>query len=231
MIEHGGAIPGFSAEVVFLPFEKLGIVTLANGAAKHQQELAVIFRIIEDYFKLPHKESERLAKLTRSTTSTPSAPPTPSGSPLTLSLADYAGHYHDEGYGTITLCAPTSAPSIECTGVLHAFAPFYNTSSGAAESSLYAAVSSLWISHLRLEHTAGDAFALHGSFLFPDGFGRDRSSFEMSETDGAGLVAEFLVEQGRVRGVALNGLVGELTNAQRAGGSLRETAEVWLEKI
>ena len=97
--------------------------------------------------------------------------------------------------------------------------------------SLYTAFSSLWISHLRLEHTDAEAFAVHGGFLFPDGFGRDRAPFEMGMTEGAGITAEFLVEGGRVRGLALNGLVGEVTNAQRTGGGLKDTAEVWFEKI
>lgn len=230
--EHSGSFPGFSAETVFLPDDNLGIVTLANGDEKHKQELAVIYRIIEDYLRLPHKESERLSNETF--TSNETAKPIPAAADnktsLTLSLGDYAGHYYDPGYGSLTFCAPSPSPPPECTSVLHDFAHFYDTANSSTPE-LYTTISAVWISHFRLAHKFADVFELHGTFLFPHGYGEDTSPFETNETGERPPTAEFWVEDGKVKGIALNGLVGETTERQRTGGSIEDTAEVWLEKV
>lgn len=217
-----------------MPSDKLGIVALANGDAKHKQELAVIYRIIEDYLKLQRKESERLSSssvASQDTLSSVNSTSHPEAqSPPTLSIADYAGNYRDPGYGTFTLCAPTLTPPTECTGILNAFSPFYSVYNSSTPE-LYAAISSTWISHLRLEHKDGDAFYLHGTFLFPHGYGKDTSPFETEETEETIASAEFWVENGKVKGLALNGFVGEMTERKRLGGSIADTAEVWLEKV
>ncbi|KIP11152.1 hypothetical protein PHLGIDRAFT_28072 [Phlebiopsis gigantea 11061_1 CR5-6] len=233
MLEHSGAFPGFSSEVAFFPDDNVGIVTLANGDEKHKQELSVIYRIIEDYLGLPHKESERLRNETFA--SNKSIKPALStgnktSESLALPLAAYAGHYHDPGYGSFTLCAPSPSPSSECTSVLHDFAPFHDTTNGSIPA-LYTTVSAVWISHFRLVHRSADVFELHGTFLFPHGYGKDTSPFETNEMGDEPPTAEFWVEDGKVKGVALNGLVGEMTEMQRSGGSLKDTAEVWLEKV
>lgn len=130
IVEHSGGLPGFSAQVVFLPSDKLGIVTLANGDNKNQQELAIVYRIIEDYLKLQRKESERLSSASAASENSLRLANSPSSSesklPMPLSLTDYAGNYYDPGYGTFTFCAPTPMPAPECIAVLNAFSPFYN---------------------------------------------------------------------------------------------------------
>lgn len=204
---------------------------------KHQQELAIIYRIIEDYLKLPRKESERLSSASvTSNDSTRCVNPTTytqSRFPTTLSLANYAGNYYDPGYGTLTLCAPTPTPAPECVGILNAFSPFYGVYNSTT-SELYSAISSIWISHLRLVHRDGNVFALHGSFLFPNGYGKDKSPFLDELTDASDetvTTAEFVVENGAVKGLALNGFAGETTERQRLGGSIADTAEIWFKKL
>ena len=46
-----------------------------------------------------------------------------------------------------------------------------------------------------------------------------------------GPTAQFWVESGSVIGVAVNGFAGETTERQRIGGTLEETAEVWLARV
>lgn len=234
IVEHAGGIVGISAEVVLAPSDGLGIVALANADEKHAQEFAVIYRIIEDYVGLERKESERIiASLglghepqTRSTTPTDPSPQTP----LTLPLTSYAGEYYDPGYGTYVLCAPTTHPSPPCTDVLAAWAPFENVSDPASPT-LYAAISSPWYSHIRLAHQHGDTFGVNGIWPFPHGYGRDQSPFVVGDLGNTPITGEFWVREGRVVGFAMNGFVGELTEQQRLGGTVAETAEVWFNRV
>ena len=238
---HAGSIPGFSAEVFFLPDSGLGIVTLSNGDSKHQQELAVCYRIIEDFLDLERNESERL--ITKALPRTPHAETgfaqavndAKAPSTLSLPLEDYAGTYYDPGYGNLTLCAPTLYPSSECADVLKEWS-FFEDTADATRQVLYAAISSTWISHLRLTHLAGDKFGLSGNYLFPNGYGKDKSPFLLDEEADAAATAEFWTKSTggtdrSVVGVAVNGFVGERTERQRIGGSIEETAEVWLIKV
>lgn len=226
----------------FLPSDKLGVVALANADGKNDDEDAVIYRIIEDYLQLPRNESERLARV-RSESHIPTSPVVAASTsnstpqfydPLTLPLAAYAGHYFDLGYGSLVLCAPTPMPMPECTSVLNALAPFRPVFN-ASTPELYAATPSVvWTSHFRFVHTHLDVFELRGTFLFPRGFGRDTTPFQSDDGGamGGGVVvtARFVVESGRVKGLAVSGLVGERTQSVREGGSEEEVAEIWFER-
>lgn len=79
-------------------------------------------------------------------------------------------------------------------------------------------------------HNDANVFDFYGTFLFPQGYGKDKTPFETWEA-GTSLKAEFWVEKGRVIGLALNGLAGEETESQRLGGSITDTAEIWMEKM
>lgn len=224
-----------------LPSDGLGIVALANADEKNGDEDAVIYRIIEDYLKLPRNESERLARV-RSESHSPTSPATTASissstpqlhDPPTLPLAAYAGHYFDLGYGSLVLCAPTPMPMPECTSVLNALAPFHPVFN-ASTPELYAATPSVvWTSHFRFVHIHSDVFELRGTFVFPRGFGRDTTPFQSDDggANGGGVVtAKFVVEGGRVKGLAVSGLVGERTQRVREGGSEEEVAEIWFER-
>lgn len=224
----------------FLPNSGLGIVTLANGDGKHQQELAVVYRIIEDFLGLEHKESDRMLEIAlqdkgrqKEDRDEDSTKEIASPAPPSLPLEAYAGTYFDPGYGKFTLCAPSADPSEACEDILRKWSFFENTTD-ATRAVLYTAIGSAWNTHLRLEHKDGDKFALSGTALFPEGYGKDKSPFRLEEGDAA-APAEFMVEDGtegaKVLGVALNGLVGETTEAQRIGGTIEQTAEIWLKRV
>lgn len=205
----------------------------------HKQELALIYRIIENYLKLDKKESIRLTTSSAQVdqASLPYKYPTvtisTTNAPLTLPLERYVGHYYDPGYGAFALCAATPSPTPECSSILDAFAPFYSVRDPPTNSTptLYTAISSTWISHLRLSHKDGDTFDLHGTFLFPNGYGKNKKPFQTEETGETAALAEFWVRDGEVVGLALNGFVGETTERQRLGGSIADKAEIWLRKL
>lgn len=48
VVMHGGAIPGFSSRVAFLPHDELGVVVLINGAEKDIEAANVLMRIVHD---------------------------------------------------------------------------------------------------------------------------------------------------------------------------------------
>jgi hypothetical protein len=52
MISHGGAVPGFSAQVSFLPTDGVGLVALANGDGKHQALLDIQTRVYREFLGL-----------------------------------------------------------------------------------------------------------------------------------------------------------------------------------
>jgi len=67
--------------------------------------------------------------------------------------------------------------------------------------------------------------------LFPNGYGNDTTPFEMSETAGYMAKAKFVVEEGKVVGFGLVGTVGQMTERERLGGSVKDVADVWLERV
>lgn len=212
----------------------MGIVMLANGDAKHLQQMSIFYRIIEDYLKLQRKESERLLLLSatsgqasRRITSTSDSGPQ---SPLELSLAEYAGTYRNLGYGAFTLCAPSPTPTPECTAILDALSPFYSVYNTSTPE-LYTTSRSTYVSYLRFVHRDANTFDVHGTFLFPNGYGKDKTPFETEDIVETAATGEFWVDGGRVKGFALNGYVGETTDRQRRGGSIADTAEIWFEKL
>ncbi|GJE94200.1 beta-lactamase/transpeptidase-like protein [Phanerochaete sordida] len=235
---HNGGLPGVSTQVFFLPDSGLGLVMLCNGSDKHKYELVIIHRIIEDFLGLEPKHSESLLASFRTSEAqqlesqdsseglaTPSVP-------LSLPLDHYTGAYYDPGYGNFTFCAPSANPPEACADVLRTWS-FFEDTTDATRPVLYTAISSLWVTHLRLEHKRGDTFALSGTYLFPHGYGADKSPFRFQDSE-AQATAEFMIEDAgdgpKVLGVALNGFVGETTELQRIGRTIEEMAEVWLAK-
>ncbi len=52
MIQHAGAIPGFSSSVTFFPNDGLGVAVLMNSADKAMVNEALVLRIAEDVLGL-----------------------------------------------------------------------------------------------------------------------------------------------------------------------------------
>lgn len=204
----------------------MGIVLLANAAEKHRDLAPVIHRIIDDFFGL---STEEMPEATH-----PQPEPTASDEPWhapPLPRAAFVGTYTNPGYPNITICAATTATP-ECASVLDVFRHFEDTT---ATDLLYASLPSVWTTHARIAHVAGSTFHMQGTYLFPHGYGRDTSPFETSEEGQSTIRLEFVMTESggttEVSGFGIFGFVGEQTEAQRLGGSVQDTAEVWFTKV
>lgn len=136
-------------------------------------------------------------------------------------------------FDVLRTCTTPSDPP-ECIDVLKEWSAFENTAD-ATRPVLFATSPSMWTSHLRLAHQESDTFSVSAVHLFPDGYGKDKSPFQMEANEMA-VTTEFWVKSegsadASVVGVAINGLVGETTERQRIGSTLEETAEIWLVKV
>lgn len=154
-----------------------------------------------------------------------------------VSLEALAGTYIDRGYGSLTLCAPGSVTG-SCPRVLAAFAAVDSasvlaTASGNHSDALYASWTTIWNDHVRLTRANGNDFHFVPTSLFPEGYGRNKTPFEMPDVDTTvDRRMEFDVDAtGRVRGLGVFGLAGEVTERQRLGRTIRERAEIWFERV
>lgn len=201
--------------------------------------MAIAYRIIEDYLCLEHKASTRYASAPppgslTSVMPSLSMPGRVSMSPVeedheVLPLRGYTGKYTNAGYPTVVLCDPaTSRDTADCQPVLHAFSLLEDLS--ARDDTLYCAFPNLWVSHARMRRLKGNVFDLTATYIFPEGYGRDKSPFETSETGQTGVEMRFLVEDGSVKGFGISGLVGETTEIERIGGTIKQIAEIWYDR-
>lgn len=170
-----------------------------------------------------------------------SAPPRKTTSPRLPALHDsleaYAGTYTNIGYGNITFCAPSTA-SAYCDRVRAAFALTHNDSDTVNTTpALLAEWPRLVASHIRLVPHQPDAdepslFWLTTHYMFPDGYGKDRSPFDYELfPPGFGLYAQCTTgKEGEGEGCGVF-LTVEAYVDRKGGVPLREQADVWFEKV
>ncbi|KAI0776633.1 beta-lactamase/transpeptidase-like protein [Trametes elegans] len=244
VVEHGGAIPGFSTATLFSPSSNFGLVVLANADGKAGVIDQILTRALDDALTLPSAvpADERSTK-TRTSDPVDHVPFTPTSVP-SLDIEAYAGTYTSLGHGTLTLCSAKST-SHYCAGVL---ADFASTSSDADSGGLdsdgphlYGAFRSLWTTHIRLRHLSGDAFRAEYTALFPHGYGRNASAFKFVDVGSPRSGATFEVaavdgpEAGsKVAGFAL--VIDEDAVAARRrrapeGTPLKDVADDWFAKL
>lgn len=152
------------------------------------------------------------------------------GAPLDLEA--YAGTYTNGGYGNLTLCAPATA-SPYCDRVRTAFT--FTHSNTLAPAALLSEWTCLIASHVRLAPLpdARGTFRLDTHFLFPEGYGEDRSPFDYEMF----LPHEFGYYTQCVTGEAVEdeGCAVFLTTGAyvgvKEGVPLCEQADVWFEKV
>ncbi|KAH0826361.1 hypothetical protein J3R83DRAFT_5323 [Lanmaoa asiatica] len=89
----------------------------------------------------------------------------------------------------------------------------------------------VWSSHVRMRHEQGSIFNIHFTSLYPNGYGKDTTPFETREIGPTEGLAEFVVEDGKVVGFGMSGLVGRVTERARKYEGVRDRAEVWFDKV
>jgi hypothetical protein len=150
---------------------------------------------------------------------------------LELALEEFSGIYTNPGYGAFTFCSPSNS-SPYCQKVIADFTAVDTAQSSALSSpQLLAAWPRIWASHIRAVHHSGNKFLVQLTSLFPEGYGRDSTPFETAEIGTSESTAEFVVENGKVVGFGLFGLVGQLTERERIQTTVKDRAEAWFDKV
>ncbi|KAG1859372.1 beta-lactamase/transpeptidase-like protein [Suillus subalutaceus] len=229
IVYHTGGMPGFSTQASFLPNDNIGVVVFANGRDKATPVMNISNRIIDVALKLRSKLSPPIKPDTSEKKLI--TPPNENVVDLELALEEFTGTYTNAGYGAITFCSPSSSSSY-CQDVISDFTAVDAGKSTAPQSvQLFAAWPRIWSSHIRGVHRSGNTFVVHPTSLFPEGYGRDTTPFETSEIGSSEATAEFVVEDGKVVGFGLVGLVGQPTKRERTYTTVKDQAEVWFDKV
>lgn len=250
VLQHSGAIPGYSTQIALLPRDGLGIVVLCNASQKEKQAMAIVYRVIESILGLPRTASSRFTAAPQLPKSHVRSEPIASNNSHpphsekiskenmareNISLEKYVGTYTNPGYPNITICSPTHATSLHeldkvCRDTLKEFSSFDDPSTVGL--TLYLSIPGLWVRHARLRPAGRNRFNVASTYLFPEGYGRDKTPFELSEMIGFMGDVEFAVDDGgNVVGFGLdNSDVTVVPGRSRGDGDIKETAGVWLNK-
>lgn len=217
---------------MFAPHDGVGLTILTNGDNQFKANLAIAWRLFEVAFGLERttynpiladpEEPERRAAHPEAASESAPAP-----------TVDLTGVYNAAGYGAgFELCSLTSTSSA-CARTLADYATVAAASGRSlSETDLYASWPRLWGDSLRLEHISGTRYALRLTALYPQGYGKNKTAFEISQGGQVGEApwADFLLKDGQVVGFALSGTVGEETMLEKEGGGIAETADAWFAR-
>jgi hypothetical protein len=154
-----------------------------------------------------------------------------------IRLDKYAGTYSNPGYGSVTLCDPSNSRNCSyCAQVLSDFAAVdaqKPNQTVSTQPQLFAKWSRLWSSHVRLVHIGNPEsehqFDAQLTALFTEGFGADKTPFDLYESGLGDALVEFVVEGESVLGLGVFGSDGDSTKS--TGKTIQETVEVWFDKI
>ncbi|KAI0821223.1 beta-lactamase/transpeptidase-like protein [Irpex lacteus] len=232
IVSHDGGLPGTSSQVAFLPGDGVGVVVLSNTSNRGTQTSDILYRILEELFGISRATSESTtSNIVREAPASPTKQ-TNDGE-KGLPIDSYAGVYYDPAYYNITFCdphVPSSAENAKCQQLFEDFNNFEDVK--ASNDTLYVSLSSFWTHQARLRRIQGNHFQLQPTFLFPGGYGLDTSPLELFEAGSFNSSVEFVVEDGRVVGFALDS--SDVDPAQifrERGVDVMDAADVWFDKV
>jgi hypothetical protein len=152
-----------------------------------------------------------------------------------FAIADLTGTYASiGGYGNFTLCSPVPPTSPDCLAPVQAFRTVDAAAGTPTDpTDLYAVWPRFWASHIRFSRVSGNdseydySYSAEITNLYVEGYGADRTPFEdVSDV----IPARFAVEKGKVVGLGLSVALKPSWRAKK-GGSLREIADVWFDRL
>ncbi len=110
MVEHGGAIEGFRAQVTLLPKEKIGIVVLSNRHSPNEAPAAIAYRLVDLLLGLPAKDwnahfqtEVKNAENARKARERQRLASRHQGTKPSRELMAYTGSYEEPAYGKATV--------------------------------------------------------------------------------------------------------------------------------
>ncbi|KAJ8593158.1 beta-lactamase/transpeptidase-like protein [Rhizopogon salebrosus TDB-379] len=221
VFHHAGGMPGVSTLIVFSPDDDIGVGVFANGDDRDLTK--IVNSIIDEALHLRSKPWLPIMPEKKAMTS-----PLKDIIGLELALEEFSGTYSNPGYGSFTFCGPSNS-SAYCQKVITDFNAVDTAQSSAPSSpQLLAAWPRAWVSHIRAVHQSGNKFLLQWTSLLTEGYGRDSTPFEVGPSEST---AEFVVEDGKVVGFGLFGLVDLPTERGRTQTTVKNRAEAWFDKV
>jgi hypothetical protein len=155
-------------------------------------------------------------------------PQTPHPAPPQI-FSGFTGAYSNLGYGNFTLCSSLFPTSRECLEIIRDFRTVDAAAGNPTHSvDLYSAWPRFWGSHLRLSPVSGNDYIAKLTTLYVDGYGSDHTPFE--DVSDEIMSATFMIEDGNVVGLGLFVAGGQSWRVKK-GGSVREIADVWFDKL
>ncbi|KAJ7691628.1 beta-lactamase/transpeptidase-like protein [Mycena rosella] len=225
LVQHNGGAPGVATIVDLYPYDGFGVVLLANTRTSAGVTRNIASTIADRILGLPTIDGRVLQE----ETPTPEHQRSPASQSHTL--FGFTGTYTNPGYGNFTLCSPIFPPFQECRDVVEAFRTVDAVTGRPPRfTDLFAAWPRFWGSHLRLYPVSGSGYdyKVELTTLYIEGYGVDRNPFEDVSTED--ISATFMTEEGRVVGLGL--FVAEKGSWRgRRGGSVRDRADVWFDKL
>ncbi|KAJ7018287.1 beta-lactamase/transpeptidase-like protein [Mycena alexandri] len=223
VVLHNGGAPGVSTWAKWYPHDGFGIVLLANVAVDAVTELVTF--AVED----------RLLGINNITTGPPvafpqaSLPPAPQNA---TTAPGFPGTYTNVPYGNLTLCSPMLPTTGACAEVVEDF-KMVDAAAGKPPqlAELYAAWPRWWSTHLRLSPVSENAYVATSLNMYINGYGDNRGPFvdPIDEWE-----VTFMVNNGKVEGLGFTGVAHKETWRQLKsgpGGSIRDTADAWFDKL
>ncbi|KAJ7851819.1 hypothetical protein B0H14DRAFT_2761099 [Mycena olivaceomarginata] len=228
LVLHNGGAPGISSMCTVYPQDGFAVVVLANTAGTGTQNVALA--VADRILGLPSPSSAVVPAPANVASPAPKAS-APAAPPNVLS--GLAGTYSNVGYGNFTLCSAaqtTSPTSLQCAGVIQDFAKV-DTAAGKPSNSaeLYSAWSRFWGTYLRLNPASGNDYVAQLTTLYVDGYGEDHTPFE-DAVDDFQFKITFMEEKGKVVGLGFFVAENESWRVKK-GGSVRDTADAWFDKL
>ncbi|KAJ6482062.1 beta-lactamase/transpeptidase-like protein [Mycena vitilis] len=222
LVQHNGGAPGVATIVDLYPHDGFGLVLLANTAGPSVMR-TIANAVADRMLGLPKVDVEAVVEPVPMAHMERPQAPSPNIS--------FTGTYSNAGYGNFTLCSPLFPTSADCLEVIQDFRTVDSAAGKPTDSvGLYSAWPRFWGSHLHLSPVSDDGldYIAQVTTLYVEGYGADRTPFEdvASET----YEAKFMLEGGNVVGLGLH-VAGKESWRAKKGGSVRDTADVWFERL
>jgi hypothetical protein len=236
-----GEVPGFTTAVYVLPSDGLAFTVLVNASPQEAATGLLALRILYDVLGVgqPIEVADKSVPNSIFLYRQPECPPLLEGRslisgmqliPQTIQVrlpfwTPTPAHTQTQATATLPSVPPLPRPS-----PLSAILSFPRSPASKIPSPPHPSSTPLG-PHLRITHLFDTQFGLEPTTVFPQGYGRNQSAFELSFGP---TPAEFgLDERGEVQGLAIFGLRKRTEEQAREdeGKGLEEKADVWFVKV